>query len=84
MTLIKTRIRVDTDGTLSGRADGHPAGEYDAEIMVLDSASMNGDVDVEDLLTRVHAIQAEVGRLPVLDRRTPEEIIGYNKQGHFD
>jgi hypothetical protein len=84
MTLIKTRIRVDPDGTLSGRADGLPVGEHDAEITLLDFAGARGDLAVAELLARVHAIQAEVGRLPVLDRRSPEEIIGYNQHGHLD
>jgi hypothetical protein len=84
MTMIKTRIRVAPDGTLSGRADGLPAGEHDAEITVLDAAGAGARLDVEGLLARIHAIQAEVARLPVLDNRTPEEIIGYNELGHFD
>ncbi len=41
-------------------------------------------LDADALLARVHAIQHEVAQLPVLDRRSPEEIIGYNEQGHFD
>jgi len=81
--VIKTRIRIAPDGTLSGRANGLPAGEHDAEITVLDPADKRGRLDVDDLLGRVHAIQAEVARLPVLDDRTPDRIIGYNDRGHF-
>ena len=33
---------------------------------------------------RVRAIQEEMAQLPVLDERSPEEIIGYNGRGHFD
>jgi hypothetical protein len=84
MTIIKTRIRVAPDGTLSGRADSLPAGEHDAEITVLDAPGAGARLDVEGLLARVHAIQAEVARLPMLDNRTPEEIVGYNERGHFD
>jgi len=40
--------------------------------------------DVEERLRRVRAIVAEVKALPVLDDRSPDEIIGYNDQGHFD
>lgn len=36
------------------------------------------------LLQRVRAIQTEIASKPVLDPRTPDEIVGYNKQGHFD
>ena len=84
MTIIKTRIRVAPDGAFSGRADGLPAGEHDAEITVPDPASARGRFDVEGLLTRVRAIQAEVAQLPVLDTRTPDQILGYNQRGHFD
>lgn len=41
-------------------------------------------IDANVLLARVRAIQAEVAQLPVLDTRSPEEIIGYNERGHFD
>ena len=33
---------------------------------------------------RVQAIVDEVAKLPVLDDRSADEIIGYNDQGHFD
>jgi len=33
--------------------------------------------DIEEIVQRVK-------RLPVLDDRTPDEIIGYNKHGYFD
>ena len=84
MTMIKTRIRVAPDGTLSGRAEGLPAGEHDAEITVLAANGVSERLNVADLLARIHEIQEEVARLPVLDNRTPEEIIGYNERGHFD
>ena len=84
MTMIKTRIRVAPDGTLSGRADGLPAGEHDAEITVLGSGGTGARLDVDSLLARVRAIQAEIARLPVLDNRTPDQILGYNERGHFD
>ena len=83
MTMIKTQIRVAPDGTLSGQADGLPAGEHDAEITVLDAASARGPLNVDRLLARVRAIQAEVARLPVLDSRSPDQIISYNERGHF-
>lgn len=83
MTMVRTRIRVAPDGTLSGRADGLPAGEHDAEITVLNTGGVRGRLDIDGLLARVHTIQAEVARLPVLDHRSPDEIIGYNEHGHF-
>ena len=84
MTMIKTRIRVAPDGTLSGKASGLSPGEHDAEITVLDATSAGGWHDADGLRARIHAIQAEVARLPVFDRRSPNEIIGYNEHGHFD
>jgi antitoxin VapB len=38
----------------------------------------------DDLVRRVREISERVTRLPVLDDRSPDEIIGYNEQGHFD
>ncbi|HXH57871.1 type II toxin-antitoxin system VapB family antitoxin [Iamia sp.] len=37
-----------------------------------------------DLLVRIHEIQERVARLPVLDDRPADEILGYNEHGHFD
>jgi len=82
--MIRTRIRVTSDGTLSGRAQGIPAGEHDAEITVIDTTGASQRLDVADLLARIQKIQEEVARLPVLDNRTPDEIIGYNERGYFD
>jgi hypothetical protein len=82
MTRVKTRIRVRPDGTLTGHAAGLPAGEHEAEIALLNDANPPPPPpDAKALLARVRAIQAEVARLPVLDRRSPEEIIGYNERG---
>ena len=32
----------------------------------------------------VRQIQAEVASMPLLDRRSADEILGYNEFGHFD
>ena len=84
MTTIKTRIRIAADGTISGRAPGLPLGEHDAEIQLLENAQTPATRDADTLLAHVRAIQAEVARLPVLDDRSPEQIIGYNEHGHLD
>jgi hypothetical protein len=84
MTIVKTRIHVGPDGTLSGRAHGLPAGEHEAEITLLDVGSPRVRPSAEELLARVRAIQAEVARLPIFDSRSPEEILAYNERGHFD
>lgn len=39
---------------------------------------------VEQQLRRIQQIVEEANRLPVLDDRSPDEILGYNEQGHFD
>ena len=84
MTMVKARIRVAPDGTLSGRAPGLSAGEHDAEIVLLDAARQDKRFDADEMLARVRLIQAEVAQLPVFDTRIPDEILGYNERGHFD
>jgi hypothetical protein len=84
MTTVKTRIRVAPDGTLTGRASGLPPGEHEAEIALVDTGESVDRPDFHTLLARVHAIQQEIVQLPVLDKRSSDEIIGYNERGHFD
>ena len=84
MTMIKTRIRVARDGSLSGRARGLPTGEHDAEIIIREEDIASPRPNAAQLLTRVRAIQAEIAQLPILDTRSPDEIIGYNERGHLD
>jgi antitoxin VapB len=38
----------------------------------------------EEFHRAIQEIVDEVKRLPILDDRSPDEIIGYNEQGHFD
>ncbi len=45
MTIIKTRIRIGPRGAISGRAEGLPAGEHDAEITLLDADAPRVDPD---------------------------------------
>ena len=40
--------------------------------------------DIEARLRRVDEIVKHFNSLPVLDDRSPDEIIGYNEHGHFD
>ncbi|MEI9412000.1 MULTISPECIES: type II toxin-antitoxin system VapB family antitoxin [unclassified Mesorhizobium] len=40
-----------------------------------------GEAGQERLLAELHAIRERVARLPELDRRSDEEIIGYDDQG---
>jgi antitoxin VapB len=41
-------------------------------------------VDEEEYIARIEKISDWLATLPVLDSRTPDEIIGYNEHGHFD
>lgn len=38
----------------------------------------------EEFHRRIRDIVDQVKRLPVLDDRSPDEILGYNEHGHFD
>jgi antitoxin VapB len=38
----------------------------------------------EEFKRGIDEIVERVKRMPVLDDRSPDEIIGYNKHGHFD
>jgi len=40
--------------------------------------------DAEDFFRRVRDIADHFNRLPVLDGRPDDEILGYNDRGHFD
>jgi antitoxin VapB len=40
--------------------------------------------DKDEFHRRIQEIVDEVKQLPVLDDRSPDEIIGYNEQGHLD
>ena len=52
--------------------------------MLVDTRAGAAQPDSDTLLARVREIQAEIAQLPVLDERSPDEIIGYNERGHFD
>ena len=83
MTKVKTRIHIAPDGAFTGRVRGLPAGEYEAEIMLIDRAEPAVGPQLETLLARVRAIQEQVARLPVLDSRSPDQILSYDERGHF-
>lgn len=40
--------------------------------------------DPEEFARRIQEIVDEVKKLPVLDERSDDEILGYNKHGYFD
>ncbi len=43
-----------------------------------------GSKSREEIIARVEEITSQLAALPVLDTRTPDEIIGYNEHGFFD
>lgn len=80
---VRIRLRVAEDGTVTGRVpDGVPAGEHDAEV-ILPPPERKAFAPAE-MREAVRVLQDELARLPVLDSRTPEEILGYNENGLFD
>ena len=40
--------------------------------------------DIAERKRRIAKIVAKASAMPTVDHRTPDEIIGYNEQGHFD
>ena len=80
MNEIRTRLHIAADGTITGRAPrGVPPGDHDAAIIV--EALYPPRPLPPDAATRVRVIQDRLARLPVLDQRTPDEIIGYGEDG---
>jgi hypothetical protein len=81
MNIIRTRVHVLADGSLIGHAPGALAGEHDAEIVL---HPISKPPLSEPAIQAIQALQDELARLPVLDPRTPDEILGYNGAGLFD
>lgn len=80
MNQIRTRLHIAADGTISGRAPGEvPPGDHDAEIIL--RATHKPRPLPPDAVARVHALQERLARLPVLDARTPDELLGYGEDG---
>jgi antitoxin VapB len=50
----------------------------------LDRTAAPVPADIELRRRRIRAIVEEFRGLPVLDDRSPDEIVGYNEHGHFD
>lgn len=78
MNLIRTIVHVAEDGAITGCApEGVPPGDHEAEILVQPSPRSAPPIDEKELLARIRAIQEEIARLPVLDPRPADEILGY-------
>ena len=50
----------------------------------LRNVSIAPPMNAEEIIARVEAITSELARLPILDTRSADEIIGYNEHGLFD
>ena len=81
MSIIHAHIRIAPDGTISGSAPGATPGEHDAAIILQDTPRSPPSQD--EAIAVIRAIQKAVARLPVLDNRTADEIIGYDDNGLF-
>jgi anthranilate/para-aminobenzoate synthase component II len=81
VTIIRAHIRVSPDGTLTGSAPGAAPGEHDAAIIL--SPAPRSPAQQAEAIAAIRAIQQAVARLPVLDSRPADEIIGYDEHGLF-
>ena len=50
----------------------------------LPALSPQEEQDKAERIAAIEAIVADLAKLPVLDNRSPDEIIGYNEYGLFD
>ena len=74
------RLHVTEDGRVFGEAKGIPAGDHDVAIILHQRGPHPAP---EQALAAIHALQDEIARLPVLDPRKPDEILGYDETGLF-
>lgn len=78
MNEIRIRLHIAPDGTITGRApDGVPPGDHEAAITI-DMPYPPRPLPA-DAAAKVRALQDRLARLPVLDSRTPDEILGYDE-----
>jgi hypothetical protein len=81
MNVIRTRLHVAPDGTVSGHVPVTvPPGEHDAEILLRPTS---GTADQAAMRALIRSLQDELARLPALDTRSPDEILGYDETGLF-
>lgn len=79
MPSVKARICIAENGSISGHTLGHvTAGEYET---VIPLPSFSGRPSRDVRLARMLAIADHCAALPVLDSRSPEEILGYDDNG---
>jgi hypothetical protein len=81
VTIIHAHIRVSPDGTITGSAPGAARGEHDAAIIL--SPVTRSPAAQAEAVAAIRAIQEAVARLPILNPRPPDDIIGYDENGLF-
>jgi hypothetical protein len=81
MSIIHAHIRIAPDGTIAGSAPGATPGEHEAAIILQRPARSPAAQD--EALAAIRDIQEAAARLPVLDERPADEIIGYDESGLF-
>ena len=79
MSIIQARIRIAADGSITGSVPGATPGEHDAAIVLRRPAHPPGAH--ADAVAAIRTVQDTVARLPVLDPRTADEIVGYDDGG---
>lgn len=81
MNVIRTRLHVGPDGAVTGHVpETVPQGEHEAEIVVQLIAVRPDEATARAI---IRAVQDRLARLPVLDPRPTDEILGYDENGLF-
>ena len=82
MPTLRTKIRVGEDGTIVAHAAGAlPPGEHEATITVAEQPPRPRGAPDPKLVARMRAIADELARVPDLDVRSADEILGYDEHG---
>ena len=78
----RTKIRVGEDGTIVAHAGGAlPPGEHEGTVTVADRPSRRRGAPNPRLVARMRALAADLARVPDLDSRPADEILGYDEHG---
>ncbi len=81
MNVVRTILHIAADGSISGNAPGLSPGDHEAEISADALSADQPPSDPESIMAAIRALQEEFSRLPVLDARSADEILGYDENG---